>query len=191
MAERLVELFRRNADRCTELIDSVTAGHWGDATPCSDWDLRALVNHLTSEQLWAPHLLAGETIEQVGDRYDGDVLGDDPKGRWRAAVAGSVAAFSEPGAVDRTVQLSYGPESVREYLTQMLTDAAVHGWDVAVALGADDEMDPETATLLLDHWRTREHVVRASGLFGGVVEVDEGADDQTRLLALLGRRRRS
>lgn len=185
----LVALFARSTDRCSTLIESIRPDQWSNPTPCTGWDLRALVNHLTAEQLWAPHLLAGETIEQVGDRYDGDVLGDDPAATWRQAVAGSVAAFAEPGALDRTVHLSYGDESAREYLLQMLTDAAVHGWDVARAIGAGDEIDPEVATLLLRTWQERRELVRASGVFGDEVEVPAGADDQTRLLALLGRRR--
>jgi uncharacterized protein (TIGR03086 family) len=186
MAE-LVELFRRSIDRCTALVDAIGADQWSNPTPCADWDVRALLNHLTGEQLWAPHLVAGETIEQVGDRYDGDVLGDDPAAAWRASTPGSVAAFAEPGALDRSVHLSYGDESCREYLTQMLTDAAVHGWDLARATGGDEHIDPDTATLLLEHWRAREAMVRGSGVFGDAVDVAPDADDQAQLLGLLGR----
>lgn len=184
----LVDLFRRSIERCTTVIDNVPPDRWASPTPCTEWDVRALVNHLTGEQLWAPHLVAGETIEQVGDRYDGDVLGDDPAAAWRTAVPASVAAFAEPGALDRTVHLSYGDESCREYLTQMLTDAAVHGWDLARATGGDERIDPDAAALLLDHWTQQEELVRASGVFGSAVEVGPDADTQTKLLALLGRR---
>jgi len=184
----LVELFRRSIDRCGALVDQIRPDQWSAPTPCSDWDVRALLNHLTSEQLWAPHLVAGETIEQVGDRYDGDVLGDDPAAAWHAAAPGSVAAFAEPGALERAVHLSYGDESCREYLTQMLTDAAVHGWDLARGIGADDRIDPEAASLLLAHWRERQELVRGSGIFGDEVAVPDDADDQAKLLGLLGRR---
>ena len=184
----LVALFRRNIDRCSEVVGGIGDDDWSKPTPCSDWDVRELLNHLTGEQLWAPHLVAGETIAQVGDRYDGDVLGDDPQATWRSAVPPSVAAFAEPGALDGTVHLSYGDESCREYLTQMLTDAAVHGWDLARAVGADERIDPEAASLLLGHWREREDMVRGSGIFGEAVEVGDDADDQAKLLALLGRR---
>jgi len=187
--DELVGRFHRAALRCTAVVEAIGDDDWSRPTPCDEWDVRALLNHLTGEQLWAPHLLAGETIEQVGDRYDGDVLGDDPAGTWRRAAAMSSDAFAQPGVVDRTVHLSYGDESAREYLTQMLTDAAVHGWDLATAVGAPHEIEPETATYLLDHWRAREDMVRGSGIFGDAVEVDPGADDATKLLALLGRRR--
>ena len=184
----LVELFRRSIDSFTARVGAVAADQWHAATPCADWDVRALVNHVTGEQLWAPHLLAGETIAEVGDRYDGDVLGDDPLAAWRAAAPPSVEAFAAPGAIDGTVHLSYGDESSREYLVQMLTDAAVHGWDLGRATGGDEGIDGETAEVLLEHWSAREDMVRGSGMFGDAVDVGPDADARTRLLALLGRR---
>jgi uncharacterized protein (TIGR03086 family) len=168
-------------------VAGVPADGWSRATPCADWDVRELVNHVTYEQLWAPHLVGGETIAQVGDRYEGDVLGDDPSSSWQQAAAGSTAAFS--GAdLDATVHLSYADVPLREYLTQMLTDAEVHGWDLATATGQDPAIDPEAASLLLAEWSAQKELVRSSGMFGDEVEVDDGADDATKLLALLGRR---
>ena len=183
----LIELFSRSAGRFTERVDRIPADGWHVPTPCADWDVRKLVNHVTYEQLWAPHLVAGETIEQVGDRYDGDVLGDEPSTAWHDAVAGSVPAFA--GAdLDALVHLSYADVPCREYLTQMLTDTEVHGWDLARATGQDDTVDPEIASMLLAHWSAQPEMVRGSGVFGDDVEVPEGADDATRLLGLLGRR---
>ena len=54
---------------------------WGAPTPCADWDVRELVNHVAGEDLWTAPLLEGSTIEEVGDRFDGDLLGDDPISR--------------------------------------------------------------------------------------------------------------
>jgi uncharacterized protein (TIGR03086 family) len=183
----LVEMFNRATQRFTDRVAGVGGDQWTAPTPCADWDVRALVNHVTYEQLWAPHLVGGETIEQVGDRYDGDVLGDDPGGTWRAALEGSVAAFA--GAdLDDTVHLSYADVPCREYLTQMLTDAEVHGWDLATATGQEAAIDPEIASLLLGEWKAQEALVRASGVFGDEVPVADDADDATKLLGLLGRR---
>jgi uncharacterized protein (TIGR03086 family) len=182
----LVQLFRRSTDRFGELVGSVPAKAWGDPTPCADWDVRELVNHVVGEQLWAPHLVAGETIADVGDRYDGDVLGDDPTAAWAAAIGPSVRAF-EGADLGGTVHLSYGDEKTEEYLVQMLTDAAVHGWDLARAIGADEAIDEETARLLLEHWTALEAMVRGSGVFGDQVDVPSDAPAKDKLLGLLGR----
>ena len=70
--------FSRSIEQLGSRIDAVRPDQWTDGTHCSEWDVRELVNHVTGEQLWAPHLLGGQTIEEVGDRYDGDVLGEYP-----------------------------------------------------------------------------------------------------------------
>jgi len=186
---RLQDLFARSIDRFNDRVAAVPDGAWSDPTPCADWDVRALVNHVTSEQAWAPHLVAGETLEQVGDRYDGDLLGEDPVSAVRDAVAGSTAAFA--GAdLDAPVHVSWGQIPCSEYLTQMLTDAEVHGWDLAVATGQDTALDPEVAELLLGVWQAQAELVRGSGVFGEAVDVPADAPAADRLLGLLGRQPR-
>lgn len=189
--DELLNLHRVNAERLTRLVHRVGPpddAAWQRPTPCTDWSVRDLVNHLTSEQLWAPELLAGRTVAEVGDRFDGDVLGADPVAAWDAAIAASSAAFAEPGALDRTVDLSRGPTAAHDYLDEMLTDLAVHGWDLARGIGVEDDIDPATVDRLLVEWSTRTDELAAGPLFAGPLEVPADADQQTRLLALLGRR---
>jgi uncharacterized protein (TIGR03086 family) len=187
MTANPVELFVESIRRFADRVDGIDADQWGRPTPCADWDVRTLVNHVGNEQLWAPHLVDGETIDQVGDRYDGDVLGDDPQATFRRSVEGSTAAFQRAD-LDASVHLSFGDVPCRVYLDQMLTDAEVHGWDLARGLGQDAALDPETASYLLPSMEAQEELIRSSGMFGDRVPVDDDADDAARLLALLGRR---
>lgn len=185
----LRSLHRRAGDEFGRRVEKVGDGQWGRPTPCDDWDVSALVNHLVNENRWAPELMAGKTIADVGDRLDGDLLGDDPKGAWRGSMAAAVTAFAEPDALDRTVHLSFGDTPASEYLSQLVTDLTVHAWDLAAAIGDDDALDAALVAFVWDLWRPREEMVRAAGVFGDAVEVTEDADKQTRLLAFLGRRR--
>ena len=98
----------RALTRFGELVQSVGAGHWHAPTPCTEWDVRQLVNHLVVEQLWVPPIVAGRTVAEIGDAFQGDQLGADPVAAWDKAAAASGAAFAEPGALQRTVHLSYG-----------------------------------------------------------------------------------
>jgi uncharacterized protein (TIGR03086 family) len=183
----LAALFTRSIEHFVDRVDRVGTDQWSGPTPCADWDVRTLVNHVTYEQLWAPHLVAGETVADVGDRYDGDVLGDHPATAIRGATQQSMAAFAGSD-LDAPVHLSYADVPCREYLTQMLTDAEVHGWDLAVATGQDATLDPEIVAALLPSILEQEEAIRGSGMFGEAVPVGDDADDGTRLLAVLGRR---
>lgn len=164
----------------------VPADAWDRSTPCTEWTIRDLVGHLVAEQLWAVELLNGATMEQVGDRFDGDVLGDDPQDSWTRAINESMSAWAAVG-VDDTVHLSSGETSVDEYAEQMLMDLAVHTWDLARGLGVDDELDGDVVAHVLAYVRTQEQMLRDSGLFADPVPVTE-PDPQARLLGMLGRR---
>ncbi|TQN31679.1 uncharacterized protein (TIGR03086 family) [Haloactinospora alba] len=165
----------------------VQVHQWGQATPCRQWDVHDLLNHLVSEQLWVPHLLNGGTIEEAGDRYDGDVLGEEPVATWEVASRESRSAWLQPGATERTVHLSFGDASSSLYLWQMTFDLTVHAWDMARAIGADEKLDPGLAAEVLQ-WARGQFTEGESGeLFDAPVPVAEDADNQTRLLALTGR----
>ncbi len=169
-------------------VRAVRADQWGDPTPCTEWDVRALVDHLVVEQLWAPLLLDGATMEDVGDRFDGDQLGDDPVAAWERAAAASREAFAAPGALRRSVALSYGDRPADEYCQEMTMDLTVHAWDLARGIGADERLDEELVRDVLGFIEPRVEELVGTGLFAQPVAVGEDAAAQTRLLALLGRR---
>jgi len=191
MAADLIELHGRCGQRFAALVAEVGPGHWHDGTPCSQWDVRTLVHHLLYEQRWVPPLLAGLTIEQVGDRFEGDLMGEDASA-WPGLLASSIeqahAAAAQPGALDRTVHLSFGDASGREYVIQLTADLAIHAWDLARATGQDDTLDRDVVTLLLPWAQANAGLLTASGMFGSRIEVGPDAPDDVRLLGLLGRR---
>jgi uncharacterized protein (TIGR03086 family) len=150
--------------------------------------VRALVNHLVNEGRWAPPLLGGATIAEVGDRFDGDVLGDDPHAAWEAAAEECVAAAGQHGATERTVHLSFGDFPGEFYLSQLLADHVIHAWDLARAVGADESLDPELVEWVHAFLAPQADAWRAAGVFAAAVEAPRDADLQTRLLALTGRR---
>jgi uncharacterized protein (TIGR03086 family) len=160
---------------------------WDAPTGCEAWDVRTLVNHLVAEQRWVPHLLAGARLEDVGDRYDGDLLGEDPRAAWRESSRAARSAFERPGALDATVHTSMGELPTEEYLRQMTLDLAIHAWDLTPHTGLDDRLDPELVEELYRIWEPRRELLASSGVFDGPVAVPEEADLQRRLLGVLGR----
>jgi uncharacterized protein (TIGR03086 family) len=190
-ADNLVELHGRCGQRFVALVAGVGPGQWHDGTPCSQWDVRTLVHHLLYEQRWVPPLFEGLTIEQVGRRFEGDLMGDDASA-WAGLLASAVeqahAAVAWPRAVDRTVHLSYGDASGQEYILQLTADLAIHGWDLARATGQDDALDPGAVALMLPWAEANADLLAASGMFGTRIDTGPSAPDDIRLLGLLGRR---
>lgn len=188
--EEQQEVLRQHAEALEAFgryVHAVTPEQWSAPTPCTEWSVRDLVNHLTAEQLWVPEMLAGARVPDVGDRFDGDVLGADTVASWDAAAEAAMATLAEPGALDRTVHLSYGDRSALGYCREMTVDAIVHGWDLAEGIHADSRMSPAAVEFALAEVTPVASALPASGFFAEAVPVEPGADPQTRLLALMGR----
>lgn len=180
-------LYQRASDVFDAPIRGVRPDQWTAPTPCAEWNVRQLVNHVVVEDLWMPPLLAGQTIAEIGDRFDGDQLGQDPVASWDAAVTAARAAAAQPDAVSRTVHLSYGDESAAEYLMQMFADHLIHGWDLATAIGGDTRLPADLVDACAAWFSEREALFRAGGAIGDRLPVPDDADPQTRLLAAFGR----
>jgi uncharacterized protein (TIGR03086 family) len=180
-------LHRRAVEEFDERVRAVGDDQWELPTPCSDWNVRQLVNHLVYENRWTVPLMGGSTIAEVGDRYEGDLLGDDPKGAWAESSADAVAAVQAEGGLERTVDLSSGPTPATEYVNQLYADHLIHAWDLARAVGADERLDPELVEACAGWFARMEPHYRAAGAIGERPEVPPGADAQTTLLAAFGR----
>ena len=191
MSSEVVEVHGRCCRRFAELVGGVRADQWHEATPCTDWDVRALVHHLLYEQRWAPLLLEGATVAEVGDRFDGDLLNGD-SATWPRLLATALEAAHEavarPGALVRTVHLSFGDVPGQEYAMQLTGDLAVHGWDLARATGQDETIDPGAVALLLPWAQANAGLLAGSGMFGSPADPGPDAPDAARLLGLVGRR---
>ncbi|GAC1410971.1 MAG: TIGR03086 family metal-binding protein [Actinomycetota bacterium] len=184
----VISLFTRASESFDRAVAAIQPDHWTMPTPCSEWDVRALVNHVVGEDLWAAPMLGGKTIDEVGHTLDGDLLDDDPVRAWHRAIDLARATINAPGALETTVHASFGDISGETYVTQLFHDHLIHAWDLAHAIGADERMDPELVEIALHQLQPQEAMLRSSGAFGELVPSASDADTQTRLLALVGRK---
>jgi uncharacterized protein (TIGR03086 family) len=176
--------------RCVEFWKgtvSEVSDDWSKPTPCTDWDVRALVNHVVSEDRWTAPLVDGRTIAEVGNAFDGDLLGENPKGSARAAADEALTAVAERLPAGGKVHLSYGEEDIDEYIWQLVADHLIHGWDLAVATGQNRNLDPELVEEVAEWFRNREEMYRSGGAIAARPESAAGGNPQADLLIAFGR----
>jgi len=180
-------MFRSAVEEFDARVRQIGDHQWQAATPDEDWAVRDLVNHVVGEDLWAPPLLAGSAIAEVGDRFDGDVLGADPVAAWTAASAGAVRAVAEQGAMDRIVHLSFGDFPGRDYALQLFADHLIHAWDLARAIGGDEHLDAGLVASCGTWFDAMEDAYRSAGAIAPRPPVPSDGNAQTLLLARFGR----
>src|SRR5581483_2605351 len=109
------------------------------STPCEDYDVQALLDHLIGGNFWVAPLVDGKTIADVGDALDHPYSRADYDPSARQADE----AFSRDGAMQTPVAVSYGPVPAEVYAGHRFIDVLIHGWDLAKATGQDTTLDPE------------------------------------------------
>ena len=122
---------------------------WG--TPCTEWDVRQLVNHMTRGNLSYIRLLEGATSAEFLRMRDADALGDDPAGAYARSAGECAAAFARPGALRQVLDYPLGQVTGAQALAVRTTDTAIHTWDLARAVGADDTLRPDLVAWISDH----------------------------------------
>jgi len=131
-----------------------------------------------------PYLLAGETIEKAKKQIE--PLRDDLRGEWELYSFAATTAWSESSPEQR-VHLSYDEVTMADYLREQVSDVAIHTWDLARAVGADEELDSELVEAVWSVFEPQKDTLAASGLYAPPVPLPDDAPLQARLLAVTGR----
>ena len=178
-------LYQRTVESWADRVKAVRPEQWEEPTPCTEWNVRQLVNHVTGEDMWTAPLMRGSTIEEVGDRFDGDLLGEDPVTSALSAAEEATRVVAEVLPSGGTVHLSYGEEKMDEYVMQLAADHLIHGWDLAAATGGDRELDHDLVAEITAWFGDREELYRSAGIIGP--RGDSPGDPTGDLIAVSGR----
>ena len=178
-------IYHRSVEFFADRVNAVKPDQWDDPTPCTGWSVRDLAGHVTYENLWTIPLMEGATIEEVGDRFEGDVLGADPIGSALAAARAAITSVATQLPLGGTAQLSFGATPKDEYAMQLAADNLIHGWDLAAATGGDTRMDPHLVHGVAAWFRDREEMYREGGAIAARGTLT--GDAQHDLLARFGR----
>jgi len=177
------------------VVDQIRDDQWDqkvpdDMTRKPGTTLRQTTNYHAYDDAWVPDVLAGKTIVEVGDKYDGDLLGDHPKLNFAAIVETAVLTVRDFDDLERIVHLSYGDYPAREYLKHVTSFRGLRVYDIAKFIGADTTMPDDLVQGLWDEIAPDAEQWRQMGVFGPAIAVPESAPLQDRLMGLTGRQLR-
>lgn len=153
--------------------------------------LRQIIRYHAYDEAWIPDMLAGRTMAEVGPAtFDGDLLGEDPRGRFHELVEKGVAAAQAVTDLDQPVHWSYGDFPLRDGLWHVISFRGLRAVDLARVVDVDETLDPDLVQAMWDEFLPQAEQWRAMGVFGPAVQVPQDAPLQERLLGLTGRQPR-
>jgi uncharacterized protein (TIGR03086 family) len=174
--------YRRHADAFAAAINAVEPDQWSSPSPCPDWTARDIVGHIVESH----GLFLGFVGRELGDIPSVD---DDPAAAFAAASDTVATDLEEPTRADATFQGELGETTFAKAVDRFLTgDLLIHRWDLARATGGDETLELADVRRQDELMRGLGDALRGPSAFGPELEAPPGADEQTRLLAFLGRR---
>jgi uncharacterized protein (TIGR03086 family) len=178
-----VEQLSESLSAVGDLIANVHDDQWSAPTPCTEWTVRALVGHLVGMNLVFTALLNNEAPPERGP----DRLGNDPVGAFLESCSTLIAAFSQPGVLERTYHGPLGEATGADRLQIRLYDLLAHGWDLARATGQTLELPNDIAEQSMAFARVQLATQSREGRFNEVQTISDDAPALDRLAAFLGR----
>ncbi len=173
-SDGLIERFVLSSDEFGRKLRTVRPEQWLWPTPCTEWNVRQLVNHMTRGNLNYVGLLAGGTSAEFLRRRDIDALGTDPVHAYTGSVQECAEAFARPGALQRLLDYPLGPLTGQQGLAVRITDSTIHTWDLARAIGGDEHLDTGLVAWIADH---------LDEIYAGLAETPTSADTTHRFFA--------
>ena len=176
------ERYRRVAAGFTRRVGDVPDDAWDNASPCDGWVARDVVGHLVE---WLPGFFFGLWAIDAGTIPTAE---QSPSAAWTAVDWAIQSSLDDPDVARQTRDAPFGTVTFEAAIDQICTpDVLVHTWDLARAAGLDETLDADAVHVFFASMEPADAAMRASGHFGPRVVVPDDADEQTRMLAFVGR----
>jgi uncharacterized protein (TIGR03086 family) len=179
-----VTALERAYDDLTRVVSNLSLDELSTPTPCSDWDVRGLLNHVLGTAEMFTSANAGRSVGEDA----GDLVGDDPTGALKRTALANLTTWRQDGALEGSRTYPWGTFPAPVGLVINVSEVAVHSWDLARASGQPAHIDRDVAATVYEFYRQMPlDDLRTKGVFGAEVTVPAGAPVPDRLLGLLGR----
>jgi hypothetical protein len=185
------DLFLMSDAALRDVIDMLDLDQLATKVP-ADWSrtanptLRDIIAAHAYDEAWVPDVLAGKTAEEVGDRWSGDLLGDDPIGNYDEFND----LATEAALVDRdpkqVVHFSYGDWPLAEAFVHLAVYRGFQAWSIAKLVGLDFSLPDDVVDGFNEEVVPHIEEWRAMGVFPPEITPPAGADAETILLCRVG-----
>jgi uncharacterized protein (TIGR03086 family) len=166
------------ADAFSQRLNAVTPEQWEAATPCSEWNVRQLVEHAVDVQQRSGAAMGAEVAEG---------LGDNPAAAWTAMRQAMLDCLQTEGTLDKVIPTPFGERPVAEALGIPTMDLLVHTWDLSRAIGHDETLPGDIVAHAYESLQPMDGMLRGPGMFADKLDVADGADLQAQFIAFCGR----
>ena len=175
------------ADAAARTVGNVDASQFGRPTPCADWDVRTLLNHLI---VWTSYSLEarahGDSVGQ--DLIDRDFAADPGfAADYRAQLDRALTAWSAPATWEGSLNVMGSPTPAADVAALNIAEMVLHGWDLAAATGQTYTVGEPAASAALEAVETNAELFRQYKGFAEPVQVPPSASVLDRVLATSGR----
>ncbi len=177
------ERYRKVAGQFTSVAANVPEEAWENPAPCEGWVARDVVRHLVE---WVPSFLTSGAAIDVAH---GPSVDDDPLAAWKVFSDSIQSLLDDPQiAASEFNHPNVGQHTVEGAIAMFcMNDVLIHTWDLARATGGDETLDANEVHRMLVGSEPYDEMLRTSGHYGPRVAVPDDADEQTRLIAFMGR----
>jgi len=178
-----VERIEKSTAHAAKAVSAVKPDQLSDPTPCSELDVKGVLNHLLNGM----HMLTTAAQTGKAELLGEDLVGADPATQYNEARTKLLGAIREPGVFDKNWEMPFATMPGQIMAGIAFWEHLVHGWDVAKATGQDTTIPEELAQEALDIVTPMDAMIRMPGVCGPKVDVPEDAPITDRLVGFLGR----
>ena len=181
MSNEVVDHTTRLVRSFDERVRAAPADSWSNPAPCEGWTARDVVTHVGNNLFGIAAGLTGGEPRQISADEDIVSAWDDARERFLGALPSADLSTNLPGP--------FGPMPAEQLIGRLIaTDVLVHTWDLARAVGGDEQLDPAAVVGAYSGLKPMDAMIRQPGVFGPKIEPPADADEQTEFLCFLGRR---
>ena len=189
----LAEMLRTTTLRVKEVAASIEQSQAQDPTPCSEWDVCGLLNHLIGGLEFTAGCITGDVPNIRPNEAESSYLGVTDVAvlarAYHAAVDRTLELAANPGALDQTATTPFGEMPVERIMMGTVMDQLVHCWDLARATAQDTSLDTEMVEFAYGMLVSGgfADMGRQAGFVGAAVSVPDSASMQDKMIAFMGR----